>query len=137
MLKAASEGRTGEEERSIFPALAAVPDERLTPADPRTQGAALDVTFEGFFQAEYPRLLRAMYLCTGDRHEAEELVQDTFVGALERWDRVRTADNRPGYLYRMAVNLYRSKLRRIARGAKKLVGPPPTRIRTRRPTSAI
>ncbi len=83
-----------------------------------------ETTFEVFFRAEYPRLLKAMYLVTGSRHEAEELVQDTFVRALERWDRVRAAQNRPGYVYRMAVNLYRSKLRRVARAAKKIVHPP-------------
>jgi len=87
--------------------------------------APADTTFEAFFEHEYPRLLRAMYLVTGNRHEAEELVQDTFVRALERWERVRRAENRPGYLYRMAVNLYRSKLRRVARAAKKTFHPPP------------
>src|ERR1700758_715411 len=46
--------------------------------------AAAAGPFEAFFQAEYPRLLRALYLVTGNRHEAEELAQDTFVRALER-----------------------------------------------------
>jgi RNA polymerase sigma-70 factor (ECF subfamily) len=66
-----------------------------------------------------------MYLVTGNRHEAEEITQDAFVRALERWDRVRRADNRGGYLYRIAVNLYRSKLRRLARGARKTPKPTP------------
>jgi RNA polymerase sigma factor (sigma-70 family) len=80
-------------------------------------------TFEAFFQAEYPRLLRAMYLVTGDRHEAEEVAQDAFVRACERWDLVSRATNRPGYVYRMALNAYRSKLRRLARGARKALRP--------------
>ena len=80
-------------------------------------------TFEEFFQAEYPSLLRAMFLVTGDRHEAEEIVQDTFVRACERWELVRRADNRAGYVYRMALNGYRSKLRRMARGARKVLRP--------------
>jgi RNA polymerase sigma factor (sigma-70 family) len=80
-------------------------------------------TFAAFFQAEYPRLLRAMFLVTGDRHEAEEIAQDAFVRACERWDLVSRAANRPGYVYRMALNGYRSKLRRLARGARKALRP--------------
>src|SRR5437879_5302853 len=82
-------------------------------------------TFETFFEQQYANLLRVMYLVTGNRHEAEEVTQDAFVRALERWDRVRAADNRPGYLYRIAVNLYRSKLRRVARAARKTLNPHP------------
>src|SRR5919198_683915 len=81
-------------------------------------------TFEAFFQAESPRLVRAMFLVTGDRHEAEEITQDAFVRACERWDLVSPAANRPGYVYRMALNGYRSKLRRLARGARKTLRPP-------------
>jgi RNA polymerase sigma-70 factor (ECF subfamily) len=82
-------------------------------------------TFETFFEQQYTNLLKAMYLVTGNRHEAEEITQDAFVRALERWERVRKADNRAGYLYRIAVNLYRSKLRRLARGARKTPKPTP------------
>ena len=77
--------------------------------------------FESFFQAEYPRLLRALYLVCGSRYEAEELAQDAFVRAYERWTLVLRADNRAGYVYRIAINLYRSKLRRAARAAKRAV----------------
>jgi RNA polymerase sigma-70 factor, ECF subfamily len=82
-----------------------------------------DCTFEAFFQAEYPSLLRAMFLVTGDRHEAEEIVQDAFVRACERWEMVLRAQNRAGYVYRMALNGYRSKLRRLARAARKTLRP--------------
>jgi DNA-directed RNA polymerase specialized sigma24 family protein len=33
-------------------------------------------SFEAFFEEHYERLLRVMYLSTGDRHEAEDLAQD-------------------------------------------------------------
>ena len=90
----------------------------VTPADRR-------VAFEEFFRDQYSGLLRALYLVTGNRHEAEELAQGTFVRAYERWELVSRADNRAGYLYRMALNLYRSKLRRVARAARKMVKPSP------------
>jgi RNA polymerase sigma factor (sigma-70 family) len=78
--------------------------------------------FETFFEAEHVRLLRALYLVTGDRQEAEELMQDAFVALWERWDRVRAMDEPTGYLYRTAMNRYRSRLRRAARAAKRAVG---------------
>ena len=95
---------------------------------PVVQGRGADVEragFEPFFEAEYPRLLRALYLVCGNRHEAEELAQDAFVRAYERWSLVLKADNRPGYVYRIALNLYRSKLRRAARAARKVITPTP------------
>jgi RNA polymerase sigma factor (sigma-70 family) len=102
---------------------------RLVLAEPAqvVEAAATDrrVAFEAFFRDHYSNLLRALYLVTGNRHEAEELAQDTFVRAFERWELVSGADNRAGYLYRMALNLYRSKLRRLARAAKKVVKPFP------------
>ena len=52
--------------------------------------------FADFFRAEYQTLLRAIYLISGSRDEAEELAQDAFVKALERWDRVREMDNPAG-----------------------------------------
>ena len=60
--------------------------------------------FEDFFHAHHERLLRAMYLATGDRHEAEDLAQEAFVRILERWERVRGLDYPVGYLYRTALN---------------------------------
>jgi RNA polymerase sigma factor (sigma-70 family) len=77
-------------------------------------------SFEGFFEEHYERLLRVMYLSTGDRHEAEDLAQDAFVRVYERWDRVRGMERPDGYLYRTALNLRRSRLRRLAVATRKL-----------------
>jgi RNA polymerase sigma-70 factor (sigma-E family) len=78
--------------------------------------------FEDFFHANYERLLRTMYLSTGDRHEAEDLAQDAMARLFERWDRVRVLDDPVGYAYRTALNLRRSQLRRLATAAKKAFG---------------
>ena len=75
--------------------------------------------FADFFRAEYKTLLRAMYLISGSRDEAEELAQGAFVKALERWDRVREMDNPAGYLYRTAVNTRRSVARRLRFAAQR------------------
>jgi len=78
--------------------------------------------FEDFFDAERQRLLRALYLLTGNRQEAEEVLQDAFIAVWERWDRVGAMDHPTGYLYRTALNRHRSALRRTARAARRAVG---------------
>jgi RNA polymerase sigma factor (sigma-70 family) len=75
---------------------------------------ASGLDFEAFFQAEYPRLVRALYLVTTDQPEAEDLVQEAMTRAYERWTRVRAMDCPVGYVYRAAVNLHRKRLRRLA-----------------------
>jgi DNA-directed RNA polymerase specialized sigma24 family protein len=52
-------------------------DEPATAVSEREAGMApREDSFEGFFEAEHPRLLRALYLVTGDSHEAEEVMQE-------------------------------------------------------------
>ena len=70
------------------------------------------ITFEEFFDRERNRLFGAMCLITGNRHEAEEVTQDAFVSMWERWERVRGLEDPTGYLYRTAMNAFRSRYRR-------------------------
>jgi RNA polymerase sigma factor (sigma-70 family) len=62
-----------------------------------------------------------MYLVTGDRYEAEDLAQEAFVKTYERWDRVRSMDNAIGYVYRIAINAHRNRVRRMLVGAARAV----------------
>ena len=80
------------------------------------------VAFEDLFRDEHARLLRALYLVTGNRQEAEEIMQDAFLAVWERWDRVGAMEEPTGYLYRTAMNRHRSALRRAARAARRVVG---------------
>jgi RNA polymerase sigma-70 factor (ECF subfamily) len=57
-------------------------------------------------------LFKALCLLTGDRQEAEDIAQDAFVRVLERWERVGGLEDPVGYLYRTAMNGYRSRTRR-------------------------
>lgn len=75
--------------------------------------------FDEFFQAHYERLLRVLFLAAGDRHEAEDLAQEAFVKVYERWDRVQGIDDPVGYLYRVALNTRRSRVRRLRVAAAK------------------
>ena len=49
-------------------------------------------------------LLRFAYLVLGDRHRAEEAVQEALVRACGRWRRVSAADDPRAYVRRMVVN---------------------------------
>jgi RNA polymerase sigma factor (sigma-70 family) len=93
--------------------------ERSPRGKPDPPGVA---SFEPFFEAEHGRLLRALYLVTGNAQEAEELMQDAFVAVWERWDRVGAMEEPTGYLYRTAMNRYRSRIRRAARATRRAVG---------------
>src|SRR6266545_3813951 len=76
-----------------------------TPTEPRS------LTFAEFFEREHLRLGRAIFLLTGDRDEAEDLVQEALARAYERWDRVSQMGEPAGYVYRIASNLHRRRSR--------------------------
>ena len=79
------------------------------------------VDFESFFLAHHLPLYRALWLMTRNRHEAEEVMQDAFLALWPRWESVATGPDAVGYLYRTAMNLWRSRLRRAAVAVRKAV----------------
>jgi RNA polymerase sigma-70 factor (ECF subfamily) len=94
---------------------------RSVPAEPAEEAAVGEATpsFEGFYEATFRRLFTALCLVIGDRHEAEEIAQDSFVRVLERWDRVGGLEDPTGYLFRVSMNLFRSRYRRAALGLRR------------------
>jgi RNA polymerase sigma factor (sigma-70 family) len=81
--------------------------------------------FEEFFGAEHARLFGALCFVTGDRHEAEEIMQDAFLRMWERWDEVRF-DDPPAYLFRTAMNVFRNRYRRSVLGLRKTLSIAPS-----------
>lgn len=77
------------------------------------------VTFEEFFEAERARLFRALLIITYDAGEAEDLMQEAFVRVLEHWERVERLEDPVAYLFRTAMNLHRSRIRRAITAAKR------------------
>ena len=75
--------------------------------------------FEAFFDREKTRLFQALCVVTRNRFEAEELTQEAFIAVYERWDRVGAMDDPTGYLFRTAMNTFRSWRRRSALAAKR------------------
>jgi RNA polymerase sigma-70 factor (ECF subfamily) len=69
-------------------------------------------SFEDFFEQTHQRLFGGLCLITGNRHEAEEVMQDAYLRVWERWDRVGGMDEPVGFLFRTAMNVLRSRSRR-------------------------
>jgi RNA polymerase sigma-70 factor (ECF subfamily) len=82
--------------------------------------AVVPTSFEDLFADEHQKLFRALYLIIGSSHEAEELMQDSFLRVLERWDNLL---NPTGYLYRTALNATRSRFRRLKMAATRTLAP--------------
>ena len=79
-------------------------------------------TFEEFFVAQNDRLLRILYVVTGSRDEAEDIVQEAFTKVLEHWERVSSLDNPAGYLEHTAMNTFRNRYRRAKRATRSVIG---------------
>ena len=87
---------------------------------------AEDRSFEEFFAAEHSRLFGALCLVTGDRSEAEEIMQDAFLRLWERWEHVAEVDDPSAYLFRTAMNVFRNRYRRAALAVRKTISLAPT-----------
>jgi RNA polymerase sigma-70 factor (ECF subfamily) len=89
---------------------------RIVRASPAREVAVGELvpSFERFYTASVGRLFTALCLVTGDRHEAEEITQEAFVRVFERWDRVAEFDDPTGYLFRVSMNVFRSRYRRTS-----------------------
>lgn len=83
--------------------------------------------FDTFFEEEHERLFKALYFVTGNRHDAEELMQDAFVSLWERWNEIGRIADPTGYLFRVALNGFRMRRRRAAMAVRKVVPIPERR----------
>jgi RNA polymerase sigma-70 factor (sigma-E family) len=73
---------------------------------------ARDTDFAAYLVARQPSLLRTAYLLTGNRHDAEDLVQTAFAKLYLSWDKVRVQGSMDGYVRRILVNEHNSLWRR-------------------------
>jgi RNA polymerase sigma factor (sigma-70 family) len=84
-------------------------------------------SFETFYDAESRTLFRRLWLVTGNRADAEELMQEAFLRVWERWEQVGAMDDPLGYLYRTAMNLFRKRYRRALLAIRRSIGLAPSR----------
>jgi RNA polymerase sigma-70 factor (sigma-E family) len=76
---------------------------------------AADTSFVVFVESAWQRHLRLAVLLTGDRSQAEELLQDSLVRMYERWRKLSRRDDLHAYLRRALVNNHTSVWRRRRR----------------------
>jgi len=71
--------------------------------------------FDSWVAARGPALLRLAYVLTGNRADAEDVVQDALSRALPRWSRISTVEDPDAYVRRMVVNAHVSWWRKFRR----------------------
>jgi RNA polymerase sigma-70 factor (ECF subfamily) len=71
--------------------------------------------FDAFYLANFDRFIVQLHAYTADMATAQDVVQEAFARALQRWPRVSTYDNPEAWVRRVAWNLATSNWRRIAR----------------------
>ena len=76
---------------------------------PATKRLKLEQTYEQYA----PGAMRLAFLLTGDRQQAEDLVQDSFVKMVGSFTHIRRPEAVWSYLRRSIINLHNSRLRRL------------------------
>jgi RNA polymerase sigma-70 factor (ECF subfamily) len=88
------------------------------PARPSAGGpAAQPTSFEDFYARTVTGIIRQVYALTGDLAEAQDIAQETFARAWQRWSSVSTCDSPTAWVRRVATNLAVSRWRRIGAAA--------------------
>ena len=77
-----------------------------------TTRAERDADFSAYLAARQPALLRTAYLLTGQRADAEDLLQVSLAKLYLAWDRVRDRESVDAYVRRIMVNENNSLWRR-------------------------
>jgi RNA polymerase sigma-70 factor (ECF subfamily) len=96
-------------------------DDVVVNAHPRGDAIAASPSFEELFLDHHDRLYRALYFITGNRGDAEELMQDAFLKLWERWDSVGTFGDPLAWLFRVSLNGFRMRARRARVAARRIV----------------
>ena len=78
-------------------------------------------TFDDLYRDEYAAIVRLAWTLTGRRAVAEELAQDAFLRAHQRWEQVGRYDRPGAWVRRVVLNLATSRARRVAAETRALV----------------
>jgi len=72
------------------------------------------VEFDGWYRLAHPRLAVSLLLISGRTDDALEAMDEAFLRAWLHWDRVRSMDEREGWVYTVGVHDLRRRSRRRA-----------------------
>lgn len=78
------------------------------------------LAFEPFYREHYPAVLGLVYTLSGSRNGAEDIAQEAFLRAHRNWDEVARYDRPGGWVRVVAMNLGRSRIRRLGAEARAL-----------------
>ncbi len=73
------------------------------------------LAFHDFYVGSRDRVGRALAMTLGDADLAADSVDEAMARAYQRWSSVSRMDNPSGWVYRVGLNLARSRIRRITR----------------------
>jgi RNA polymerase sigma-70 factor (ECF subfamily) len=68
--------------------------------------------FESFYSREYRKVVALAYALSGSRIGAEDLAQEAFIAAHQRWDHVGEYENPGAWVRRVVANMAISSFRR-------------------------
>lgn len=74
----------------------------------------MEEDFDAWYAELRPRLASALAAWCGDPEVASDAVDEAFVRAIERWDRVGQLDVPAGWVWRTATNVVRRRARRTS-----------------------
>jgi RNA polymerase sigma-70 factor (ECF subfamily) len=83
------------------------------PRPPRSPRESVAADFSEFYSANFHPLVVQLVVHTGDLAEAQDVVQEAFCRALDRWSRLGTYDDPAAWIRRVAWNLATSRWRRM------------------------
>jgi RNA polymerase sigma-70 factor, ECF subfamily len=86
----------------------------------KTVGPRSDRGFAAFYEAESPGVLALLYSLVGLKAVAEDLAQEAFLRAYRDWHAVGEHPRPDAWVRTVAVNLARSRFRRLAAEARAL-----------------
>lgn len=98
--------------------------ERITSVTAKPGSAA--ESFDAFYLGSRQRTLRTVYAMTGDLGDAQDLVQEAYARAWQRWSTVSTYDDPEAWVRTVAWRLAASRFRKARNGVAALLrhGPP-------------
>ena len=73
-----------------------------------------DADFDALYQARYGDVVAMAYALTGDLAEAQDLAQEAFCRAWQRWSTLAGYDDPLAWIRRVTANLAASRWRRLA-----------------------
>ncbi|HEX6682609.1 MAG TPA: SigE family RNA polymerase sigma factor [Candidatus Limnocylindrales bacterium] len=78
--------------------------------------------FSGFYTAYFGRIAGQLHAYLGDRGEAQDLTQEAFCRAFERWAKISTYDRPDAWVRQVAWNLATNRLRHLRVAMRHLAG---------------